>query len=468
MWNQLKKIVSPPIFEDEEKTRVAGILHIILLAFIVLVIVRAFVIASNTGEYSSLTIGIPMLLAGVYAGLYVFMRRGYVHLVSILFVLVYWGMTTLAIWGTGGVRGPGYSLYIVVVVVVGLLLGGRWVFGLTLASIIAGFSLYRLESQGLFEVNPYQLSLEAMFYNVTQHIIIAAVLVYIYHRGITQAMNRAHRSAQETAVFRSLAENAADGIFMATTTGEITYANRAGYELLGRDYEQKEIDDLDFATLIPAAEEVEVVSDDTLLATLQAGSWQGELQQQRRDGTIVDVHSTAFAIEDEKTEEAIALAAIIRDITQQKQAEIERGRLQQEVIAAQQQAIKELSTPVIPIMEQVIVMPLVGSIDTLRARDVTRSLLAGISEHQAKVVIVDITGVTVVDTGVVNYLNKTIQAARLKGARTIVTGISDAVAETIVELGIDWSNIETLRDLQTGLTVALGSLGVELNRSIEG
>ena len=95
----------------------------------------------------------------------------------------------------------------------------------------------------------------------------------------------------------------------------------------------------------------------------------------------------------------------------------EQTKLQQEVIEAQQQAIKELSTPVIPI--------------------------------------IDITGVTVVDTGVANYLNKTIQAARLKGARVIVTGISDAVAETIVELGIDWSNIETLRDLQSGLAVAL-------------
>ena len=137
---------------------------------------------------------------------------------------------------------------------------------------------------------------------------------------------------------------------------------------------------------------------------------------------------------------------------------VEREQLHQQVLDSQQQLIRELSTPVIPLMEGVIVMPLVGSIDTLRARDVTRSLLAGISEHQAKVVIVDITGVAMVDTGVVNYLNKTIQAARLKGARTIVTGISDAVAETIVELGIDWSNIETLRDLQTGLTVALGSL----------
>jgi rsbT co-antagonist protein RsbR len=107
-------------------------------------------------------------------------------------------------------------------------------------------------------------------------------------------------------------------------------------------------------------------------------------------------------------------------------------------------------------------MPLIGSIDTLRARDITRSLLEGISDHHASVVILDITGVPVVDSGVAGHLNKTIQAARLKGARVIVTGISDAVAEAIVELGINWQNIETLRDLQTGLGRALASMGQNL------
>ncbi len=130
---------------------------------------------------------------------------------------------------------------------------------------------------------------------------------------------------------------------------------------------------------------------------------------------------------------------------------------------AQQQALRDLSTPIIPVMDTsqggIIVMPLIGSIDTMRARDITRSLLAGVREHRAKVVIMDITGVPVVDSGVANYLNKTIQAARLKGAHTVVTGISDAVAETIVELGIDWRGIETLPDLQMGLRVALARLG---------
>jgi rsbT co-antagonist protein RsbR len=152
------------------------------------------------------------------------------------------------------------------------------------------------------------------------------------------------------------------------------------------------------------------------------------------------------------------------DITQSKQAELDRERLQQEMIDAQRRAIAELSTPVIPIMDRVIVMPMVGNIDSMRARDITRALLAGIGHHRAKVVILDVTGVTIMDTGIVNHLNKTIQAARLKGAQTIVTGISDAVAESIVDLGIDWSGVTTLSDLQTGLLAALESLDYELNK----
>jgi anti-anti-sigma regulatory factor/putative methionine-R-sulfoxide reductase with GAF domain len=142
----------------------------------------------------------------------------------------------------------------------------------------------------------------------------------------------------------------------------------------------------------------------------------------------------------------------------------ERERLQRELIEAQRQALRELSTPIIPILDRIIVMPLVGSIDSMRARDITRSLLAGIQKHRAKVVILDITGVPIVDSGVADHLNKTIQAARLKGARTMITGISDAVAETIVDLGIDWQNVATLGDLQSGLIIALRSLGIEVRR----
>jgi GAF domain-containing protein/anti-anti-sigma regulatory factor len=164
-------------------------------------------------------------------------------------------------------------------------------------------------------------------------------------------------------------------------------------------------------------------------------------------------------------------AELRKEITERERAQEESQRLQQEIIEAQKLAIRELSTPIIPVMDApggaggIIVMPLIGSIDTLRAKDIMRTLLAGIREHRAKVVILDVTGVAIVDSGVANHLNKTIQAARLKGTRTIVTGISDAVAETIVDLGIDWSSVETLTDLRTGLVAALNRLGFRLTKA---
>jgi rsbT co-antagonist protein RsbR len=164
------------------------------------------------------------------------------------------------------------------------------------------------------------------------------------------------------------------------------------------------------------------------------------------------------------TELEAASMQLREEIKQRELSQVERERLQHQIIEAQKRAIAELSTPIIPVMEGILVMPLVGSVDSLRAKEIMRSVLTGIGQHRAKVVILDITGVPLVDSGVAGHLNKTIQAARLKGARTIVSGISDAVAETIVDLGIDWSNIVTLSDLHTSLLAALDSVGFKLIR----
>ncbi|MGD8793823.1 MAG: PAS domain S-box protein, partial [Anaerolineae bacterium] len=218
--------------------------------------------------------------------------------------------------------------------------------------------------------------------------------------------------------------------------------------------------DADFATPEQAAKFRE---DD--LKVLNSGQKRVSPDRQLTDaeGNLHWVQATKQPIFDDDGVARRILGVSI-DITDRKKAEEERERLQQKIIEAQQRAIQELSTPVIPVMDRILIMPLVGSIDSMRARDIMRALLAGISEHRAKVVILDITGVPIVDSGVANHLNKTIMAARLKGARTIVTGITDAVAETIVDLGIDWTEIETLADLQTGLIVALGSLGIRLSK----
>ncbi len=169
----------------------------------------------------------------------------------------------------------------------------------------------------------------------------------------------------------------------------------------------------------------------------------------------------------EKLSGSLAFTMIsLRGRIAQAQAEAERARLQQQVIEAQRQALLELSTPVIPVAEGIIIMPLIGSIDTARARDIMRALLSSISRHRAKAVILDVTGVPVIDSGVAEHLNKTIEAARLKGAQTIITGISDAVAETIIDLGIDWSGVTTLRDLQSGLAAAMARLNAAPGRAL--
>ncbi|MBC6936262.1 MAG: PAS domain S-box protein [Chloroflexi bacterium] len=188
-----------------------------------------------------------------------------------------------------------------------------------------------------------------------------------------------------------------------------------------------------------------------------------EEPQTHTDGSEMWLRTSKLPLRDADGE-IIGVLGLYEDITEHKRMEQERERLQQQIIEAQRQALQELSTPIIPIMDRIIVMPLVGGIDTARARDIMRSLLAGIGQYRARIAILDITGVSVVDSGVAQHLDRTIQAARLKGAQTIVTGVSDAVAEIIVNLGIDWSGVETQRDLQTGLVTALERLGVQLTR----
>jgi len=230
----------------------------------------------------------------------------------------------------------------------------------------------------------------------------------------------------------------------------------------GVDSPQEIIGKTDFQ--MPWAEQAELYqADDRQVMDSGEAKINYEEPQTTPDGSKIWLRTNKIPLRDSQNN-IIGVLGTYDDITASKQAEEERERLQQEVIDAQQRAIAELSTPVIPIMDRVIVMPMVGSIDSMRARDITRALLAGIGHHRAKVVILDVTGVSLMDTGIVNHLNKTIQAARLKGARTIVTGISDAVAESIVDLGIDWSALTTLSDLQTGLLVALESLNYELNK----
>ena len=129
------------------------------------------------------------------------------------------------------------------------------------------------------------------------------------------------------------------------------------------------------------------------------------------------------------------------------------------VIRQQQDAIRELSTPVLQVRERLLILPIIGVLDTERARQLTEQLLAGIRTHRAKVVVIDTTGVPDVDESVANHLVQTVDASRLMGASVIITGLSSKIAQTLVTIGVDLSKMHTIGDLQGGIEEAERLLG---------
>ena len=129
------------------------------------------------------------------------------------------------------------------------------------------------------------------------------------------------------------------------------------------------------------------------------------------------------------------------------------------VIREQQEAIRELSTPVLQVRERLLILPIIGLIDPQRARQLTEQLLRGIRANRAKVVVIDITGVAALDASVANHLVQTVDAARLLGATVIVTGLSPEIAQTLVNIGVDLGRMSTVGDLQGGIEEAERLLG---------
>jgi len=155
------------------------------------------------------------------------------------------------------------------------------------------------------------------------------------------------------------------------------------------------------------------------------------------------------------------LVGVMLDITERKKAEqaIEQQREQAEIIQAQEMLLEELSTPLIPISDDVVIMPLIGRLDSRRSQQVLSTLLEGVGQHQARLAIIDITGVLVVDTQVAHALVQSAQAVGLLGARVVLTGIRPEVAQTLVGLGVDLGSIITKSSLQDGIVYALGTEG---------
>ncbi len=125
------------------------------------------------------------------------------------------------------------------------------------------------------------------------------------------------------------------------------------------------------------------------------------------------------------------------------------------IVSLQRVALQELSAPLIPVMDRITIMPLIGTIDTERAKLIMENLLEGVITHNAEVVLIDITGVPVVDTMVAHHIIQAAEAVRLIGATCILVGIRPEIAQTIVNLGIDLGKFPTKSSLRKGFTSAL-------------
>jgi len=136
------------------------------------------------------------------------------------------------------------------------------------------------------------------------------------------------------------------------------------------------------------------------------------------------------------------------------------------IIRQQQEAIRELSTPVLQVRERLLILPIIGVIDSQRARQLTEQLLRGIRNNRAKVVVVDITGVPTIDSVVANHLVQTVEASRLMGASVIITGLSSEIAQTLVTIGVNLSKMNAVGDLQGGIEEAERLLGYKVMMAV--
>ncbi|HVR62704.1 MAG TPA: protoglobin domain-containing protein [Polyangia bacterium] len=172
-------------------------------------------------------------------------------------------------------------------------------------------------------------------------------------------------------------------------------------------------------------------------------------------GVLKNARSSGEGFEDFMALEKVAFfdLALITDVMV-----LDRER----TIRRQQEAIRELSTPVLQLRDRLLMLPIIGMIDTHRARMLTESLLHAIRANRAKVAVIDVTGVAAVDTKVANHILQTVAAAKLMGATVIVTGISAEVAQTLVNLGVDLNKLRTIGDLQGGIEEAEQLIGYQV------
>lgn len=275
------------------------------------------------------------------------------------------------------------------------------------------------------------------------------------HQAAPAAQHSVDRAAPSPMLYRNLFEALPDAVLVVTPQGTMDFFNQRFVEMWG----------------IPA-EIVASRSDEAALGYVidQLADPEGFIGKVQylyshpeeysrddvllKDGRIFDRYSAPVSYGDGFGSGRVWF---FRDVTERRQAEeeVRANAVRAEVLEAQRSALRELSTPLIPISDSAVVMPLIGTIDSQRAQQIMETLLEGVAQHQAALVILDITGVAVVDTQVAQGLVQATQAVKLLGAQVILTGIQPQIAQTLVHLGVDLQGIQTRSSLQSGIAAAL-------------
>jgi rsbT co-antagonist protein RsbR len=302
---------------------------------------------------------------------------------------------------------------------------------------------------------PTEVLLDDMALVTTENITRAAIqALHITPGVIDDLMESSAALAAERTTLRTIIDSLPDVIYVKDREGRFAAANQALAQMVGAESPDGVIGKTDF-DLLPHDLAAAYAADERALIESGVPILNKEEPVQHADGTTHWIMSAKVPLRDAKGR-VIGIVCRGQDITERRRAEAERQRLQEELIQAQALALQELSTPLIPISDTVLVMPLIGRIDTRRAGQILETMLAGIQEHQAELAIIDITGVNVVDTQVAHALLQAARAVKLLGARVVLTGLRPEVAQTLVSLGVDLSDIVTRATLQSGIAYGLG------------
>ena len=273
---------------------------------------------------------------------------------------------------------------------------------------------------------------------------IAEVDGRVYRVAVFRDLRALVASEEENERLRAIVETSPDFIGMAASDGTALYINPAGLRMCGYD----SWEGLSVQGLQPE------MPPEVIQEASERGHWVGESSIMTRDGRKIPVAGVITAVKDDDGN-LRAITNISRDVTEQKELE--------EQIAEQNRVMMEMSTPVIKLWDRIVLMPLIGVIDTGRAAQMIEALLQAIVSEEATVAVLDVTGVPVIDTSVARHLLKTIDASAMLGAHVVVTGFSPHAAQTLAQLGVDFSNMRTTGTLRAGIEQAFRLVGASVN-----